>query len=78
MPYRHVNNWLFIAGGEKVAPPSTELRTCSIIRATCAFDTKKVLEYRFVILVTLFGKVSYKFFKKFDFCSKVSAFLIEN
>ncbi len=35
---------LLFAGGEK--------SRASIIRATCAFDTKKVLEYQFGILVT--------------------------
>jgi len=39
-----------IAGGEK--------SSASIIRATCTFETKKVIEYRFVILVIRFGKVS--------------------
>jgi len=38
------------AGGEK--------SSASIIRANRTFDAKKVLEYRFVILVTRFGKVS--------------------
>ncbi len=32
--------------------------SASIIRAICTFDAKKALEYRFVILVTRFGKVS--------------------
>ena len=35
---------LLIAGGEKNTP--------SIMRATCTFDAKKVLDFRFVILVT--------------------------
>ncbi len=35
---------LLIAGGEK--------SSASIIRATCAFDAKKVLDFRFGILVT--------------------------
>ncbi len=36
--------WLLLAGGEK--------SRASIIRRSCTFDAKKVLEYRFVILVT--------------------------
>jgi len=35
--------WPEIGATFKVAPPSTELRTGSIIRATCAFDAKKVV-----------------------------------
>ena len=42
--------WQLFAGGEK--------SSASIIRATCTFDAKKVLEYRFEILVTRFGKES--------------------
>ena len=41
---------LLIAGDEKSSP--------SIIRRSCVSDAKKDLEYRFVILVTRFGKVS--------------------
>ena len=52
--------------------------SASIIRATCTFDAKKVLEYRFVILVTRCQQGSYKLFENFYFCSEVSAFLIEN
>jgi hypothetical protein len=51
--------------------------SASIIRATCTFDTKKVLEYRFVILLTRCQQDSYKLFENFDFCSEVSAFLID-
>jgi len=42
--------WPLFAGGEK--------NGASIIRATCTFDAKKVLKYRFVILVTRFGTLS--------------------
>ena len=48
----------FLPEARKVKPPSTELRTSSIIRANCTFDAKKVLEYRLKILVTRFGKVT--------------------
>jgi hypothetical protein len=44
----------FLPEAKKAAP----LCSASIIRATCTFDAKEVLEYRFVILVTRFGKVS--------------------
>ena len=49
---------IFLPETKKVAPPSTELRTSSIISAICTFDAKKVLEYRFMILISLFGTVS--------------------
>ncbi len=45
-----LGKWLLFAGGEK--------SSASIIRANCTFEVKKVLKYRFVILVTRFVKVS--------------------
>ena len=44
--------WPEIRATFKAAPPSTELRTGSIIRAICVFDAKKGLDSRFPILVT--------------------------
>ncbi len=69
-PYRHVNIWLLFAGGEK--------SNASIIRATCTFDTKKVLSDNNVIAVTLYTVSNKKILLFFDFCSEVSAFLVEN
>ncbi len=65
-PYRHVNNWLLFARGQK--------NTASIIRRSCTFDTKI---YPFLVARNSMPVRQLKLFKKFDFCSEVSAFLVD-
>ncbi len=61
---------MLIAGGEKSSP--------SIIRATCTFDTKKVLSDNNVIVVTRYTVSNKKILLFFYFYPEVSAFLVEN
>jgi hypothetical protein len=49
-----------------------------IIRATCVFDTKIKGFFRWLIVLSAYVEMNKKNFKNFDFCSQVSAYLVEN
>jgi hypothetical protein len=61
--------WPEIRATLKVAPPSTELRTGSIIRATCVFDAKKVVPGTKTGELTRCQKRNKKNFAFFNFTS---------
>jgi len=52
--------------------------TASIIRAICTFDTKIAGFFKGAFSVSVFVEMNKKNCKNFDFCSQVSAVLIEN
>jgi len=52
--------------------------TAAIIRAICVFDTKFDEFFRWQIHLSAYVGMSKKNYKNFDFCSQLSADLIEN
>jgi len=52
--------------------------TASIIRAICTFDTKIAGFFKGTFFISAFVEMNKKNCKNFDFCSQVSAVLIEN